>query len=159
MNKYEGKLDAIFVGRESDRHGVDRSMGITRLSYKVATADTNGGLFVIEQTMLAKGGPPRHVHYEQDEWFYPIAGEFVVEVGDRQQHLGPGDSLLARRRTPHVWAHVTEGVGRIAIAFSPAGKMEAFFDVTARTGSMPSMGPQLWLDHGMEVLGPPLAVD
>jgi quercetin dioxygenase-like cupin family protein len=56
-------------------------MGITTLAFKVATADTGAGLFVIEQTNHAKGGPPRHVHPDQDEWFYVVAGEFVVEVG------------------------------------------------------------------------------
>ena len=150
---------AVFVEEGMDRHGVDRGLGITRLRYKVATADTQGGLFIIEQTMLAKGGPPKHVHFEQNEWFFPIEGEFMAEVGETKHRLRPGDSLLAPMRIPHVWAHVAEGVGRIVIAFSPAGKMEAFFDVTAQTGAMPSQDPQLWLDHGMKVLGPPLAVD
>jgi len=59
---------ALFVGGEKDRHGADRGLGITALRYKVATTDTNGQLFVIEQTMLARGGPPKHVHFEQDEW-------------------------------------------------------------------------------------------
>jgi len=151
--------EAVFVGEGTDRQGLERGLGITRLRYKVATADTNGGLFVIEQTMLAKGGPPKHVHFEQDEWFFPVEGEFIAEVGNRQYRLRPGDSLLAPRLTPHVWAYVADAVGKIVIAFSPAGNMEAFFDVTAQEGSMPSQDPQLWLDHGMKVLGPPLPVD
>jgi quercetin dioxygenase-like cupin family protein len=151
--------EAVFVREGTDRHELERGLGITRLRYKVATADTNGGLFVIEQTMLAKGGPPKHVHFEQDEWFFPVEGEFIAEVGKRQYRLRPGDSLLAPRLAPHAWAYVADAVGKIVIAFSPAGKMEAFFDLTALKGSMPSQDPQLWLDHGMKVLGPPLPVD
>lgn len=26
--------------------------------------------FILESTFLAKGGPARHLHYDQDEWFY-----------------------------------------------------------------------------------------
>jgi quercetin dioxygenase-like cupin family protein len=155
----DDQREAVFVGEGTDRHGLERGLGITRLRYKVATADTSGGLFVIEQTMLAKGGPPKHVHFEQDEWFFPVEGEFMAEVGNRQYRLRPGDSLLAPRLAPHVWAYVSDAVGKIVIAFSPAGKMESFFDVTAQKGSMPSQDPQLWLDHGMKVLGPPLRVD
>ncbi len=150
---------AVFVGEGADRHGVERGLGITRLRYKVGSADTKGQLFVIEQTMLAKGGPPRHVHFEQEEWFFAIDGEFMAEVGNDKYRLRPGDSLLAPRLTPHVWAYVGEGSGKIVIAFSPAGKMEAFFDVTAKRGAMPSQEPEVWLNHGMKVVGPPLPVD
>lgn len=45
------------VTARSDRDGQQRSMGITTLAVKVATADTGGGLFVIEQTNHAKGTP------------------------------------------------------------------------------------------------------
>ncbi len=36
--------------------------------------------------------------------------------------------------------------------------MEQFFEATARSAAMPTQDPQLWLDHGMQVLGPPLDV-
>jgi quercetin 2,3-dioxygenase len=134
-------------------------MGITTLAFKVATADTGGGLFVIEQTNHAKGGPPRHVHPDQDEWFYVVAGEFVVEVGGTTHRLTAGDSLLAPREVAHVWAFVGEGVGRMIVAFTPAGKMEAFFREVTTTEAMPAMDPDLWLAHGMRVLGPPLPVE
>lgn len=42
------------------------------IGYKVSTLDTNGGLFIIENTDELKGGPPRHFHHEQEEWFYVI---------------------------------------------------------------------------------------
>ena len=36
--------------------------------------------FILENTFLAKGGPARHLHYDQDEWFYVLEGEFQFEV-------------------------------------------------------------------------------
>ena len=44
------------------------------LQIKVSTDDTDGALFVFEHADMGKGGPPRHFHYEQNEWFYAIEG-------------------------------------------------------------------------------------
>ena len=149
----------FFLACGQDRYRARLGLGITRMNYKVASNDTQGGLFVIEQTMLAKGGPPRHLHLEQEEWFYGLEGEFVIEIGDERFTLGPGDSVFAPRRIPHVWAYVGAPPGKILIAFSPAGKMEAFFSETTKTNAMPAQDPALWRAHGMEVVGPPLPVD
>ncbi len=51
--------------------------------------------------------------------------------------LKPGDSVLGPRRVPHVWAYTGAGPGRILIAFTPAGKMEAFFRDITRADAMP----------------------
>ena len=51
------------------------------------------------------------------------------------------------------------GRGRILVTFLPAGQMEAFFRIVTRANAMPPQDPQLWRDHGMELLGPPLALE
>jgi len=48
--------------------------GVIPLQIKISTDDTDGALFVFEHAGMDKGGPPRHFHYEQDEWFYVIQG-------------------------------------------------------------------------------------
>jgi quercetin dioxygenase-like cupin family protein len=148
-----------FLGHGQDRFATPRGLGITRVNFKVASADTDGRVFVTEQTMLAKGGPPRHLHLDQEEWFYSLEGEFILEVGPDRFTLNPGDSAFAPRRIPHVWAYVGTGPGRLLIAFTPAGQMEAFFHAVAQTNAMPAQDPALWRAHGMEVVGPPLPVD
>ncbi len=49
-----------FLGHGQDRFAAHRSLGITRVNFKVAAADTEARLFITEQKMLAKGGaaPP-----------------------------------------------------------------------------------------------------
>jgi quercetin dioxygenase-like cupin family protein len=148
----------LFIPSGHDRFAAQRGLGITRLNYRVASSDTDGRLFLIEQTMLAKGGPPRHFHHGQEEWFYAIEGEFILEVGEQRFTLNPGDSAFAPRLVPHVWAYVGTGPGRILIAFTPAGRMEAFFNETTKANAMPGQDPELWRAHGMEVVGPPLSV-
>jgi len=57
------------VARDADRHAVHRNVGIGTLSFKVTTADSNGAILVAVIAHPAKGGPPRHLHRDQDEWF------------------------------------------------------------------------------------------
>lgn len=149
---------AVFVKSGADRFGETRNMGVSTIGFKVVTADAGGRLFILEQMSVRKGGPPRHVHPEQEEWFYAVAGDYVVEVGQTRYLLSAGDSLLAPRSVPHVWAFVGETPGRLLVGFTPAGKMEAFFREVTKTNAMPTQDPKLWLEHGMQVVGPPLAI-
>jgi quercetin dioxygenase-like cupin family protein len=151
-------LHALRVTAGQDRFGEHRSLGISTIDFKIAGQESNG-LFVLENSFRAKGGPARHLHYDQDEWFYAIEGEFIIEVGQDRFRLNPGDSLLAPRKIPHVWAYAGDEIGRILIAFTPAGKMEAFFREVTKAHAMPPQNPELWRAHGMELLGPPLSLE
>lgn len=150
-----GMPPVIRVAAGDDRFGEVRSLGISVIAFKVPSME-GGGVFILENTFHAKGGPARHLHYEQDEWFYVSEGEFTFEVGEEHFTLLPGDSLLAPRRVPHVWAYTGSERGRIVIAFLPAGRMEAFFRRVTGDNAMPPQDPELWRAHGMELLGPPL---
>ena len=140
-----------------DRFGEYRGLGVSTIAYKVVPQDSSG-LLILENTFHAKGGPARHLHYEQDEWFYTLEGEFLIEVGPDKYKLQAGDSLLAPRQVPHVWAYIGDTVGRMLITFLPAGKMEAFFREVTKANAMPPQDPELWRAHGMELVGPPLAI-
>jgi quercetin dioxygenase-like cupin family protein len=142
-----------------DLFGEKRGLGVSEISFKVVPQDERG-LFVIENTFHTKGGPAKHLHFEQDEWFYALEGEFILEVGQERFTLNAGDSMLAPRKIPHVWAFSGKSPrGRMLITFLPAGKMEAFFREVTKANSMPPQDPQLWKAHGMELLGPPLKLD
>ena len=141
-----------------DRFGEQRGLGISTIQFKVVPADS-GGVLVLENTFHAKGGPARHLHYDQDEWFYAVEGDFIVEIGAERFQMQPGDSLLAPRKVPHVWAYVGNARGRMLVTFFPVGQMEAFFREVTKANAMPPQDPALWRAHGMELLGPPLAVE
>lgn len=140
-----------------DREGEHRGLGVSAIEFKVAGRES-GDLFVLENVFHAKGGPAKHLHHDQDEWFYAVEGAFLIEIGTERITLRPGDSVLAPRKVPHVWAHVGDGRGRILIAFTPAGQMEAFFREVTKADAMPPQDPALWRAHGMELVGPPIAV-
>lgn len=148
---------ALIVAAGADRFGEHRGLGISSIAFKVVPQHSSG-LFILENTFHAKGGPARHLHYHQDEWFYALEGEFLIEVGHDRFTLHPGNSLLAPRNVPHVWAYIGDTRGRILITFMPAGTMEAFFREVTKANAMPPQDPELWRAHGMELLGPPLAI-
>jgi mannose-6-phosphate isomerase-like protein (cupin superfamily) len=128
----------------------------SHLDFKVLTRETNGGMFVMENRNMIRGGPPRHVHFEQEEWFYLIEGsEVLMEIGEQKLRLKPGDSVLAPRNVPHVWAYIGEQPGRMIIAFSPAAKIESYFEETSKPDAKLN-DPQRYEAHGMKLLGPPL---
>jgi quercetin dioxygenase-like cupin family protein len=146
---------AFHVAAGEDRFGEKRGLGISLIDLKVVPQNSSGVLF-LENIFHAQGGPARHLHYDQDEWFYALEGEFIIEVGAESYRLKPGDSLLAPRQVPHAWAFVGDTMGRILIAFLPAGKMEAFFREVTKANAMPPQDPEVWREHGMELVGPPL---
>ena len=153
-----GLPPVLRVAAGEDRFGEQRGLGISTIDFKVSPQD-EGGLLILENTFHAKGGPARHLHHDQDEWFYAVEGEFIIEVGSERIRMKPGDSLLAPRKVPHVWAFIGDTRGRMLIAFMPAGKMEAFFREVTKANAMPTQDPALWRAYGMELLGPPLAIE
>jgi len=134
---------------------------IIPLQIKISTDDTDGDLFVFEHADMGKGGPPRHFHYEQDEWFYAIKGNFAFEVGDEEFTLRPGDSLFAPRMIPHAWAYVGDDPGTLLVAVQPAGSLEAYFRQSCEMirPPTPEEEDRMFAAHGMKVVGPPLDVE
>ena len=141
-----------------DRTGTPHNMGYSTLAFKVITRDTQGDLFVAEHANHQKGGPPRHYHLHQDEWFYVLEGEYIAEIGDKRLTLHPGDSVLGPRNVPHAWACVGDGNGKLIITFSPAGKIEAFFNEVNKTNAAPPQDAALFAAYDMVLVGPPLTV-
>ena len=146
------------VAAGEDLYGEYRGLAVSYIAFKVSVPDPNG-LLVVENTLYKKRGPARHLHYDQDEWFYVVEGEFIIEIGQERITLHPGDSILAPRKVPHVWAYVGETKGRMLIAFMPTGNMEAYFREVTKADAMPRQDPEFWRGYGMELLGPPLPIE
>ena len=145
------------VNTGEDLFAEHRSLGVSKITFKVTPQHENDVL-IIENTFHKPGGPARHLHYFQDEWFYIVNGQFNFEVGSEKYQLKTGDSILAPRKVPHVWASIENDGGSILIAFLPAGKMVPFFREVTKLNAMPPLDPDLWLKHDMELLGPPLLI-
>ncbi len=123
---------------------------------KVSSADTGGRATVFDTIRHSPGGPPLHLHHDQDEWFYVTEGKFDIRVGDNVFSLAPGDSVLAPKGIPHSFRNTSQ-TGRLMVTFLPAGTMEEFFAAGSAAGQMsPPEFAKLFELHGMQVVGPPL---
>jgi quercetin dioxygenase-like cupin family protein len=148
-------LEIAPVRSGADRLGESHAIGASSAAFKVLTQESKGAVFIMENMLTRKGGPPRHLHHEQDEWFYVMQGEFVFEIGSQRFTLGPGDSILGPREIAHAYAFVSEPPGKLLIAFNPANRIEEFF--RGRTeGSQYSTDSARYKAYGLELLGGPL---
>ena len=104
-------------------------------------------------------GAPLHVHHEQDEWLYILAGEFVAEVGGRRMRLKTGDSLLMPMKVPHRWSVAQEQHCGAIHLYSPAGLMEAVWSPVARDEDPKNQEARKaeFERHGLTLLGASLS--
>jgi len=108
-----------------------------------ASAETTGGAFsAIEEVPPLVDTPP-HVHANEDELFYILEGEHVIQCGDQEFRVGPGGVVFAPRGIPHAQRRVEPGVGRLLILMSPPG-FEGFFRQLAAAERAGTLGPDAY---------------
>ncbi|MBC7851507.1 MAG: cupin domain-containing protein [Chitinophagaceae bacterium] len=126
---------------------------------KVSSKDTEGDIYVFESTRIKEGGPTHHLHFEQDEWWYVLQGQFLIKVGDTTYKAKAGDSVFGPRMVPHSFAKVGEGEAKLLMFFQPAGKMEEFFTKIgqgAAKGLTEAEQDKMREEHGFKRVGPPI---
>lgn len=152
----------IKVKSQEDRFQQELQFMGGQFHCKVSAKDTNGQLCIYDTSRQEKGGPALHKHFSQDEWFYVIRGQFIIQVGEETFQAGPGDSVFAPRMVPHAFVKTGDGEAQLVVLFQPAGSMEQYFaEVKKISSGIPGAEQQnamkdLWKKHGMEVVGPPL---
>lgn len=152
------KTPVLLIPAEEDRFGKFKTLGISTIAVKVSREESSD-LFMVEITLEQKGGPAKHLHYTQDEWFYVIEGDFLIEAGDQRFRMKPGDSLFVERKVPHGWANVGSSRLRFLASVSPAGKLEAFFENASKSNALPGSDQELWRPYDLEWVGPPLKIE
>ena len=131
-----------------------------RFFTKVSTADTDGDVYVFESTREKEGGPALHFHYEQDEFWYVLQGEFLFKVGEETFKAKAGDAVLGPRQVPHAFAKIGQGEARLLMFFQPAGKMEKMFrDISegaSKNLKTDEEKDRFFQEYGIKHVGPPL---
>jgi mannose-6-phosphate isomerase-like protein (cupin superfamily) len=129
----------------------------------VADGERTGGMSVGDARLPPRtAGPPRHVHTNEDEGVYVVAGVLTAEVGTQRFEVTPGSFLFMPRGLPHTFANLgTDEVWGIGV-INPSG-LERFFaeiaeyvsslagppdedvmlQINARHGIFPADGPPL----------------
>jgi mannose-6-phosphate isomerase-like protein (cupin superfamily) len=147
------KVDA---GKDRNNKSISLFEGDT-FDCKVSTKDTDGDIYVYESKRIKEGGPSHHYHFEQDEWWYVLHGEFLFKIGDITHKATAGDSVFGPRMVPHSFAKIGDGEGKLLMFFQPAGKMEAFFNKISEgvTSKMSEQEQDKFRhEHGIKKVGP-----
>ena len=69
---------------------------------------------------------PLHVHEREDELFYILDGEHIVQRGQQEHKLDPGQTIFLPRNVPHAHRRVVPRQGRLLVVCSPAGLKDFF---------------------------------
>ena len=101
-----------------------------RFDYKVVTADSGGGLAMLEVEIPAGTLVKPHNHSREDEFSLVLAGTVGVRVGDRVLEADAGAYLVKPRGTPHAMWNAQSTSARVLEIVSPAG-LEGYFETLA----------------------------
>jgi quercetin dioxygenase-like cupin family protein len=111
--------------------------------FKVTPAE-NGGSYLQFEAVHAPGAVvPPHFHYEEDEAFYVLAGQFEFILGETRFTATAGAYAFAPRHTVHAFTNTGQEEGRILITVTPGAQHEGFMremgELTRRLGKQPEM--------------------
>lgn len=132
-----------------------------QVTCKALSHDTNGAYSLFEVTSPVGGGAPLHIHHNEDEAFYVLSGELLVQEGDRRSTAPAGTFVLFRKGTAHTYKNAGSTPARLLVIVAPGG-YEAFFEAMSKIAFAPESPPDLTAVAGVagrfdiEIVGPPL---
>ncbi|MCU0369203.1 MAG: cupin domain-containing protein [Cyclobacteriaceae bacterium] len=156
---YSSTLDNGYVIRAGESRFNEHvsHKNLSPVNLLLSKKDSDQTMSAFDYSGNSKGGPPLHVHHNQDEVFFITEGEYLFQAGDQRFTLSAGDTIFLPRKVPHTWMQLTDK-GKLLFFFQPAGKMEEFFKIhNAQTSPpTPEEGARQFAEHEMTVLGPPI---
>lgn len=99
------------------------------MTFLITGAETNGAFFLAEVLIAPGGGPPPHIHRNEDESFYLLEGTLMFEADGKSFHASAGDFIHTPRGTVHCFKNIGKGNAKQLVLCAPAG-LEKFFEET-----------------------------
>jgi mannose-6-phosphate isomerase-like protein (cupin superfamily) len=98
-------------------------------TFLVTGDESNGAYFSMLAVVPPNGGPPPHIHLNEDETFYVLEGTPTFRLGDERITARPGDFVNVPRGNLHCFRNFSDDPVRMILTFTPAG-IERFFEET-----------------------------
>jgi quercetin dioxygenase-like cupin family protein len=114
--------------------------------FLVTGAESGGAYFAMEAFVPPGGGPPPHIHRNEDETFYIVEGRCDFLFGDETIAGGPGDFVNVPRGVVHRFHNSGSVATRMILTFTPAG-IERFFEETLERALSPTQTPPANVDE------------
>ena len=109
-------------------------------TFLVTGEESGGAYFSMEALVPPGGGPPPHVHSNEDETFYVLEGDVTFRLGAEEVVAGPGDFVHVPRGHVHCFQNRGTATARIVLTFTPSG-IERFFEETLKRAYDPTATP------------------
>src|SRR6516162_6952174 len=91
--------------------------------------DTNGKYTLWEALVPPGGGPPPHVHSQEEEGFYVLEGDITFTIGDQRHIASAGMFANMPVGTLHSFRNEGGKPAKMLISIAPAGLEKMFFEV------------------------------
>jgi quercetin dioxygenase-like cupin family protein len=132
------------------------------LVFKLTGDETRAAIDYFVCEVAPHGGPPLHVHHEQDETLHVVSGRFKVRIGDELHTLQPGGFAYLPAGLPHAFLNLTDQPAELIIVFVPGGG-HRFFEELGPAARVAERDREeiaaIFERHGMTLLGPPLTAE
>jgi quercetin dioxygenase-like cupin family protein len=94
------------------------------LIFKVTGEDTGGAFdyFIVE--VAPHGGPPLHVHHNQQETIQVLTGRYKIRIGDEIFYLQEGGFAYLPSRVPHAFLNLTDEPGEVVCGLFAWGRAQ-----------------------------------
>jgi quercetin dioxygenase-like cupin family protein len=112
-------------------------LGVTHI-YKATAAETAGSFSLWEAVFPPGTGAPPHTHTREDEAFYVLSGELVIEFEGEPapRSVGPGGFFFGARDQRHAIHNVGDQPARVLILSAPScGLDQMFAELDAATAA------------------------
>jgi quercetin dioxygenase-like cupin family protein len=98
-------------------------------TFLVTGEESGGAYFSMLAIVPPLGGPPPHIHLNEDETFYVLEGAPTFRLGDDHVVARPGDFVNVPKGVVHNFRNLSDAPVRMILTFTPAG-IEKFFEET-----------------------------
>lgn len=135
-------------------------LGVTH-TYKATGAETAGSFSLWEAVVPPGAGAPPHTHTHEDEAFYVLSGELLIEFdGEPVPHrVASGGFFFGTRGRQHAFRNVGDKPARVLILSAPSCGLDQMFAEleAATTNGMPELGTlaAIAAKYGVTIEPPP----
>jgi quercetin dioxygenase-like cupin family protein len=151
------KLNPLIV--HPGKASVYDHIGGEKITILLSAKDTGGALAMFIDDIPPGGGPPRHIHHNEDETFYILEGELEMQVNEDMFTARPGTSVFLPRGIPHTFGNLGTQPVKTLTLLTPAGLEEFFAEIEPLViQNEPDMTAVVAVasKYGIEVVGLPL---
>jgi len=145
--------------REPGSGSTLKVLGVTHI-YKAMSAETAGAFSLWEAVIPPGAGAPPHTHSREDESFYVLSGELLIEVeGDAAPlRIRTGGFFFGARGRRHAFRNVGDEQARVLILSTPSCGLDQMFAELdgAAAGGVPDLRKFVAIasKHGVAIEAP-----